>query len=211
MPSFEKAKTDASKKRGGDGAKPKDPKDGVSDSRVMEPRCHVCVHKNRKIIDRALATGRYPYRELERTFGVDHRSLSNHDKNHLSLRDAAMREIIKGELEDFDDAVKGQQKWVLYLETTLDKAMDDVINGDITVEPRDAVALIEKLQSLEEQTADAQLSQVKIEFHAYLQAMKEIVDDTMWDRIFNRAQALALRSKIDDPKTAAPRELQETD
>ena len=202
MPSFEKAKQNSSKKRGGDGAKPKD-KGGVADTRVIEPRCHVCMHTNRKLIDRALATGRYPYRELERTFGVDHRSLSNHDKNHLNLKDAAMRDIVREQTEDeeeWKEAVKGQKKWKLYLETTLDKAMDDVINGDITVEPRDAVALIEKLQALQEETADAQLTQIKIEFHAYLQAMKEVVDDSVWDRIFSRAQALALRQKIDEPE-----------
>ena len=200
-PDFKKAQSNA-KGRGGNGAKPAP--DRAPDTRVVEPRCNVCTHKNRKLIDRALAKGTYGYRELERTFGVDHRSISNHDKKHLNLKDAALRQIVRENVKDekeFQEGVRGVIKRKLYLETALDQAMDAVINGDVTVEPRDAVAIIDKLEALESATADAQLSQIKIEFHAYLAAMKEVVPDEMWDRIYTRAQALAIRSKIDDPST----------
>lgn len=176
----------------------------IPDTRISEPRCHVCSHKQRKIIDRFLAKGT-SYRELERVFAVDRRSISNHDKNHLNLNDAAIRSIIIQEAsaanEDFEEGVRGVLKRRVYLETALEKALDAILNGDVTVEPKDAVSIIEKLDSLENQTSEAAVSQMRIELNAYIRAMKEVVPSEMWDRVFQRTRAIIDRDSGGETQT----------
>ena len=170
MPSFEKAKKNARQNAGGNlPAK-------VPDAQVDEPRCHVCQHKKRHLIDRQLVKGT-KFAEIGRIFGIDRRSVSNHYRNHLNLEDAAMTRIIEREAaiigEDFEEGVQGVRLGG-YLEKRK-KAQEALLNEDITVEPKDAVAIIEKLDKMESESSEAIIAQMKIELAAYIQAMKEVV------------------------------------
>lgn len=181
MPEFEKS-PGVRKGRGGGGGK----KVSASTTLITEPRCLVCQSPNRKVIDQLLARGN-AYRELERVFGIDRRSLSNHDQKHLNIQDAAMRRIVQEEAEDIDAAleegVRGIIKHRIFLETALEKALDGVLSGDVQVEPRDAVAIIDKLEQLDTRTTEAQVTQMKIELAAYIKSMKQVVPSEMWEKI----------------------------
>src|SRR5688500_4355474 len=102
MPEFAKAPgRNNHKGRGGSGGK----KVSASTTLVSEPRCLVCQSPNRKVIDQLLARST-SYRELERVFGIDRRSISNHDQKHLNIEQAAMRRIVQEEAEDIDAALE---------------------------------------------------------------------------------------------------------
>lgn len=108
-----------------------------------------------------------------------------------------MRLAVRQEVEDqsvLEEGVQGFLKHRLYLKGALENALDAIMNGDITVEPRDALAIIEKLEDMESRASEAQVTQMKIELDAYVRAMKENVSSEVWDRIFRRAQAIADRS-----------------
>lgn len=192
MPSFNKAQSNARQNAGGDMVVK------ASESQITEPRCHVCTHKKRKIIDRYLAKGE-SFSELSRIFGIDRRSISNHYKSHLNLEDAAIAKIIEREAvaldQDFEEGIRGILARRVYLETALKKAQDALLNGDITVEPKDAVAIIEKLDKMEGASSEAAIAQMRIELASYIQAMKEIVPETMWDEVIIRTRDLVRRSE----------------
>lgn len=187
MPKFEKAT-----KKGGNNLPAK-----VPDSQVDEPRCHVCQHKKRHLIDKHLIRG-VKFAEISRIFGIDRRSVSRHYKLHLNIEDAAITRIIEREAsimgEDFEEGIQGVLARKVYLETALKKAQDALINEDITVEPKDAVAIIEKLDKMESESSEAIISQMKIELAAYIQAMKEVVPSEMWQDIQTRMMELVQRA-----------------
>jgi hypothetical protein len=193
VPDYKKAAHKAAKGRGGNGGSKRVP----AGTTITEPRCKVCQHAQRKIIDRYLARG-HAYRELERVFGIDRRSISNHDQKHLNINDAAMRLAVREEVEDqeaLEEGVQGFLKHRLYLKTALTNALEAITTGDITVEPRDALAIIEKLENIDQKSYEVQMTQMKIELDAFLRAMKENVSSDVWDRIMRRAEAIASRSE----------------
>lgn len=190
MASFKKAHSNARQSGGNLPAK-------ASDTQIDEPRCSVCQHAKRFLIDKHLVKGT-SFSEIGRTFGLDRRAVSNHYRNHLNLEDAAITRIIEREAslldEDFEEGVKGILARRVYLETALKKAQEALVNGDITVEPKDAVAIIEKLDKLENESSEAALAKLKIELGAYIQAMKEVVPSDMWGDIEERMYQLVQRA-----------------
>lgn len=194
MPSFDKAKKSP---RGNNGNGSKFPA-RITDTQVTEPRCHVCSHPKRSLIDRYLARGD-SFSELSRVFGIDRRGLSNHYRNHLNLEDAAIAAIIEREAvllnEDFQEGVRGILARRVYLETALKKAQEALLNNEVVPDARDTVAIIEKLDKMESETTEAAITEMRIELAAYIQAMKENVPSDLWDTIFIRTKDLAERAK----------------
>jgi DNA-binding transcriptional ArsR family regulator len=193
MPSFEKAQKNAR------GANSNGKLPSKKASQVVEPRCSVCQHGQRTVIDKYLIKGT-AYAEIGRVFGLDRRSVSNHYKSHLNLEDAAMARLIEHEAaeigEDFEEGIRGILARRVYLESALKKAQEALVNNDVTVEPKDAVAIIEKLDKMEQETNEAAIIQMRIELAAYIQAMKEIVPSDLWDQIFTRTKALIDRAAV---------------
>lgn len=191
MPNFEKSPSSKRNTNGGSGKK------SLVDTSVSDSRCNVCSHKQRKVIDKFLARGT-SYADLERVFGINHQSIRRHDIKHLNLKDSAIRTIMRREAEEGDINIEeGIEKIIkrkVYLETALDSALTAILDGDVTVEPRDAVAIIDKMDELESKTTEAQVIQMKIEFHAVMQAIKERVPEEYWDGIAARTKELVERS-----------------
>jgi hypothetical protein len=144
-----------------------------------EPRCHVCQSKYRQAIDRMIALGT-SFTEISRVFGgeVDRRSISNHAEKHLRYEERAVRRIIEEQAQDLNEnaelGISSELKRRAYLETALHKAMEQLLDDKTFIEPRDAIAVIEQLSKADQRTAGAQLDEIKIQFHSFLQALKEV-------------------------------------
>ena len=114
-------------------------------SAKIESRCSVCQHESRAAIDGLIARGT-AYAEIERLFGVNARSVNRHADRHLNYEDAAIQEIIRREAEklgeSYEQGVQGALSRRVYLETALKKAQEDLMNGSIIVEPKDAVNVV---------------------------------------------------------------------
>lgn len=187
-----------------DSSKQKD--DGSDDGGItvvpeswFEPRCHVCMSKYRKTIDKLIALGT-GYMEISRICGgeIDRRSISNHAKKHLGYEEAAVRQIIEREaLEAEENAELGIQGALMrrvYLNTALQKAFENLVNDKQAIETRDAVAIIDTLERLDKQSAGVQLDQIKLQFSAFLQAIKEVAsqrgDPSLGSDIYIRARQI---------------------
>lgn len=173
---------------------------------INEPRCHVCQSKNRRMIDKLIARGTN-YSELERIFDINRQAIGRHADRHLNYENAAIQQIIREEAiaaeENIEEGVKGITMRKVYLNTALHKAMEALLEGDVIPEPRDAVAIIERLEKFDEKTQEVALEEIRLQFFAYLQAMKEIVSDDIWDQIKQRTKEL-ISAQSPDAKQLIP-------
>lgn len=181
-------KPPAKPKPGAAGAKQK-----VEAMVVTEPRCHVCKSKFRQAIERELIYGT-SYQQIADIYGIDRRGVSNHNDKHLRIEDAAMRALVKREAEarqeNIEEGLSGAIKRRQYLESALRKAQEALINNEVIVEPKDAVSIIERLEKLDEQTSSAAIDEMRTQFFAFLQAVKEQVPRETWEKINFRTKEL---------------------
>lgn len=174
---------------------------------IVEPRCHVCKSDFRKAIDRLIAQGTTPYAEIGRIFNIDRRSISNHAKEHLGWEEAAIRRIIEQQARsaqaDLEEGIQGVLTRRVYLNVALQRALDALLNDDVTVEPKDALAVIQHLDKLDSQVEGAALDEIQVQFKAFVQAIREIAPPEMWQRILDRTKEL-LENTIDAPALQPP-------
>lgn len=171
----------------------------------LEPRCHVCQSQYRRAIDRMIALGTGST-EISRIFGgeIDRRSITNHGEKHLAYREAAIRQIIQAEASaaevDADQGISGVVKRKVYLETALHKALENLLGDRAVIEPKDALAIIDALNKYDQHSAGTQLDEIKLQFAAFLQAIREISaqrgDPTLGSDILIRGrQIIGVESK----------------
>lgn len=174
----------------------KEPHHRVATGKISEPRCHVCQHPQRNAIDSLLAI-KTPYTEISRLFSneertLDRRSVSRHDKEHLNYEDAAIREILEHEAqvagENLDLGIKGTFLRRSSLDVAIKKIFDGILSGDIPVEAKDLPKLVELREKLDQQTANAQLETIIMQFQAFKEAILEICPPEMQHEILLATQ-----------------------
>jgi hypothetical protein len=152
----------------------------------FEPRCHVCTHEFRDMIDSLLLKTDLSFSELARRMPpgrngrkLDHRQLSTHSKKHLGAGDAAIRAILEEEAaranRDYDEGVRGIITHRGALEVALRKAYEDIINGVVTVEPRDMIKIAETVRKWDDETHAVQVDQLRAQLSAIEEAIKRTV------------------------------------
>lgn len=177
-----------------------------------EPRCHVCMSTHRKAIERMIALGT-GHTEISRIFGgeIDRRSITSHAEKHLNYEEAAIRQIIQREThaaeENAEEGISGVTKRRVYLETALHKALAALQGEKVVVEPKDAVTIIEALNRFDHQTSGAQVDEIKIQFQAFLQAIREVAaqrnDPSLGSDILIRAREI-VGTQVPEPRHLNP-------
>lgn len=177
---------------------------------IKDARCKVCQSTHREVIDRLLASA-VSYSEIERLTGVPRRSISNHKDRHLGWEDAGIRKIIEREAEaaqrNYDEGVERVVTKASYLEVGLQKAFDQLVNGQMEIPVGEAVKLIELKHKLEQQTQIAAVDEINFQFSSFMQAVKEIVPREFWEAIVGRTKEIARaagRSMIIEEEEPAP-------
>lgn len=144
---------------------------------INEPKCLVCKHPNRERIDYMLAM-RVPYKDLENEFGVPYRSFSNHAKKHLRYEDESIKRIIEYEAsiagENLEHGVRGAFLRRSTLDIGIKKIFDGITSGEIPLEAKDVVKMIEVREKLDANSASAQVEQYELQFNAFKEAVEEI-------------------------------------
>jgi hypothetical protein len=205
MPKFEKHH-----KNSNDG-EPKAP--AIKAPMIVEPRCNVCKSQFRPAIDKMLAAG-IGYTEISRSFNyeIDRRSIASHADKHMNYQDAAVRQIIEHEAEqmseNLEDGVRGVLARKAFLETALHKVHQAVLNDDVEVEVRDAIGIIQQLDKMDSATSSAAVDEIRVQFNAFLQALKETVAQEEWERILFRTREIleATEGRSNLPQLASPKE-----
>lgn len=158
---------------------------------IVEPRCSVCKSRFRRTMDQLLVMG-VPFSEISRQFeseGITRRALSNHKRKHLSVEQAAIRQVIEEKARQMGEDVDNTKRHLLtrwgYLEVAMMKSYQAILDGTLVPEPRDVVHMISLMNKMEQDTAGVQVDEMMRDFNAFTQAVKEVVEPEMYDRILN--------------------------
>lgn len=178
----------------------------------VEPRCHVCQHSARALVDQMLVAG-LSYSEIERQFentpkSLDRKSISNHAQKHLGYEDAAIRNIIERKAEEaFLNVEKAEERLITkgaYLRLVVEKGWDALINDSVDLKLADTVKAIELLDKLEEKGASVAIEHLQIQFQAFIQAVKDIVPVEDFNDIIVRMKELLGDSQNSPPVLNPP-------
>lgn len=165
---------------------------------IKEPKCLVCQSAHRNLIDQMLVAG-LTFSEIERQMSqldprIKRRSVSNHKDLHLGYEEAAIRHVIEQEAkatqQNFEEGVGKLVTKNVYLEVALQKAYNVLSDESVVVEPKDAVKIIELLQKREEQTYGVAIDEIRVQFQAFMRAVKEIVPTSYWEDVVARTEKL---------------------
>jgi hypothetical protein len=158
-----------------------------------DPRCNVCSSDFAKAIDRMIALGT-SYSEISRIFGINRQSIGRHAKNHLNYEEAAIRQIISREAEeaqaDIEEGVQGAIARRVYIDVAIQKGFEALLNGDVPVEVKDVATLIQLKEKMDSTHDGAALDEVKTQFNAFVQAIREVAPPEMWEKILGRTKEL---------------------
>lgn len=192
---------------------------------IVEPRCHICKSRFRRTMDQLLVMG-VPFAEISRQFeteGVTRRALSNHKRKHLSVEQAAIRQVIEERARQIGEDVDNTRKHLLtrkgYMEVAMMKSYQAILDGTLTPEPRDIVQMIALMEKMEKDTSASQVDEMMREFNAFTQAVKEVVPADLYDRVLYNFKKILEQERVlvdaflDNPQimqtlpTSAPIEL----
>lgn len=170
------------------------PKPRIDLPEVFEPRCHVCQHQARRMIDRLVIMPNISFTQIAATFGVDRRSVSTHSKLHLNYEEAAIRRLIEQEAqaasEDAEEGISGALNRRLFLTMYIQRTTEALLNGELELSGKDAMAAIQMLDKVDNETEGAAVDELRLQFGAYTQAMREICSADQWNQIVTRTRQL---------------------
>jgi hypothetical protein len=169
---------------------------------IVEPRCSICKSRFRRTMDQLLVMG-VPFSEISRQFeteGITRRALSNHKRKHLSVEQAAIRQVIEEKARQIGEDVDNTKRSLLtrkgYMEIAMMKSYQSILDGTVVPEPRDVVAMISVMEKMEKDTAGAQVDEMMRDFNAFTQAVKEVVGSDMYDRILGNFKKILEQERM---------------
>jgi hypothetical protein len=166
-------------------------------------RCKVCSSDFGKAIDRMIALGT-SHSEIARIFDVSRSSIGRHAKNHLNYEEAAVRQIIAREAEeaqaDIEEGISGALARRVYIDVAIQKGFESLINNETPIEVKDVATLIQLKEKMDTDYEGAALDEIKTQFNAIVQAVREVAPQEMWEKIATRARELSQTPGLPAPK-----------
>jgi hypothetical protein len=167
---------------------------------IVEPRCKVCTHPQRREIDMMLALGwsqadviRHwnnimELQGLPKSEFFMRNGMSTHVKKHLSIKDAAIRRIIEARARAEGLDIELVEGFILtkqgVAEALIAAGLESLHRGDTTVEPKDILTAIKIISELEADRV-AQAEEVMLqEIKAFTAAVKKVVPEEKWKEIY---------------------------
>lgn len=177
---------------------------------ISEPRCNVCKSEFRSLIDRMIA-GPYSYTAIARQFiGKDdnfsgdvrnkrdldriRKSVERHAKNHVTMRNQAVREIIEQRAMEHGMLVEEEKIQFLTTEGLLDlyiqKGYEEITDSDGFVRHQDILEALKMKEEMRRDTVNEQLDVMKRQVTAIAQAVNELVPSEIHPLLAERARQL---------------------
>lgn len=180
---------------------------------VYNERCNTCNHVARHTIDKMIVTPNISLREIARIYDLSPNSVSNHAREHISYETTAIRNIIAHEAAqqqaNIEDGVQGEMARNVFLRAYLQKATEALLDGDLNLSGKEAMATIDMLTKQEEQQFARQLEVLNAQMAAWIQSVKELVQPDIWYDILSRMKQILSEGEVvfveaeivpDDPK-----------
>lgn len=168
-----------------------------------DSRCKVCSSDFAKAIDRMIALGT-SHSEIARIFDISRSSIGRHAKNHLNYEEAAVRQIIAREAEEaqanIEEGISGALARRVYIDVAIQKGFESLINNETPIEVKDVATLIQLKEKMDSDYDGAALDEIKTQFNAIVQAVREVAPQEMWEKIATRARELAETPGLPSPK-----------
>lgn len=168
---------------------------------ISEPRCATCKSQYRRTIDQLLVMG-ISFSEVARQFeseGLTRKGIANHRKRHLSVEQAAVRQIIEERAfqmgEDIENAKRIHLTRKGVLEVAMLKGYGGIIGGDTVVEARDLIGIVQQLEKMDEFSASVQLDELQRQMNFLLDAVRKVVPGHLWDAVLAEFDRLIEGSK----------------
>jgi len=172
---------------------------------IIEPRCKICTHPQRREIDMMLALGWsqsavishwnqiMKLQDLPEDEWFKKTSMSTHSRKHLAIHDAGVRRILedRARAEGIDiDLVEGFiRSKTGVAEALIGAGLESLHRGHTTVEPKDILIAIKTLAELEENRAALAEEQMLRDIKAFTTAVKRVVPEEMWEDIYDTYEA----------------------
>lgn len=156
------------------------PGEEVAVPQKFDPRCKVCQQQpqRRRIIERLAIMPNVSFVEIEQTFGIPRRSISNHAKEHLNYEEAAIRRLIEHEAsalkEDAEEGVKGALQRRVFMSAYVQRSLEALLNGQLELTAKDALSAIQLQDKLDQMSGGAAIDEINLQFNAFLQAFREL-------------------------------------
>jgi hypothetical protein len=166
-------------------------------------RCKVCSSDFAKAVDRMIALGT-SHSEIARIFDISRSSIGRHAKNHLNYEEAAVRQIIAREAEEaqanIEEGISGALARRVYIDVAIQKGFESLINNETPIEVKDVATLIQLKEKMDTDYEGAALDEIKAQFNAIVQAVREVAPQEMWEKIAIRARELSQTPGLPAPK-----------
>lgn len=191
---------------------PADPLDNLPV--ISEPRCRICRSDFRPLIDRMIA-GPYSYAAIARQFigkdnelsGSNHealrKSIERHAKQHVTVRDQAVREIIEQRAIERGLLVDEQKNMLLTSEALLElyvqKGFEQITKEGTWVRHQDVLEAVKMVEEMRRDTIVEQVEMLKKQVQAISTAVREIVPPDLHPALIERAKELFEQPIIDMP------------
>jgi hypothetical protein len=153
-------------------------------------------------MDQLLVMG-VPFSEISRQFeteGITRRALSNHKRKHLSIEQAAIRQVIEEKARQMGEDVDNTRRHLLtrkgYMEVAMIKSYQSILDGTVVPEPRDVLGMIAMMEKMEKDSSSIQMDEMMREFNAFTQAVKEVVPAELYDKVLYNFKRILEQEKV---------------
>lgn len=170
----------------------------------FEPRCKICKSEFRPIIDRLLVAGNSFTMIAEQFKGKDEhlsgsvdairKSIERHRRKHLSVRDAAVRDILEERAKEAGVLVETVRQQLVSSEALLELAVrqgtEQLSNPEAKIKYQDAIRAAELLRDRKYEEMAQQLEIVMRQVQAITQAIQEKVPQEYHLPVVERAKEI---------------------
>lgn len=171
--------------------------------RISEPRCAVCNAAHRSTWDKHLAEG-YSISEICRMAEAmgekfSRKSLTNHRDKHLTLKEAAIRRMIEDQAAAFIHDIEEHKGFMLtrraLLTTMMQEGYEAILKQKVKVDPQTLLQVAALLERMDAEEHAVAIDEMMVEMQAFMEAVKMLVEDDMWDRIVDQYESNLAISK----------------
>jgi len=161
---------------------------------IVGKNCLCCISEFRGYIDRMLIAG-VPQREIADFLGriigkdVHHTAVGRHYRNHLDLKQRALRKImekrIAGEIDDVDAAAGDLLNRKAMVEMVAHKGFTDIVEGSVRFTVGEWLSAMDRLDAADREETGASIAEMQRETMALVHAIQSIVPAPMLKQILD--------------------------
>jgi hypothetical protein len=98
--------------------------------------------------------------------------------------------------KDAEEGVKGALMYRTYLSTALKKAWDDLIEGNVRIDPSVAVQLIQQMDKFDREANSVAVEELTYQFQCFQEAVRKVLPRDLWPQLVETFNELVAQNEI---------------